>query len=79
MKRDIRMATLILSSVQHYAKVNGVERRLLETMVIGDFPGQKDDFDYNFDLLVNDGFLFRDHGNVQLTWSGHDLLDKLVK
>jgi hypothetical protein len=78
MKRNIDAARQILLAVQNEASSEGVDRLHLEGIVTQLLGVSADDYFYNFKLLVNDGYLLPDHGTIQLTWSGHDLLDSIA-
>jgi hypothetical protein len=77
MKRNFEAARQILLAVQSKACTEGIDRLHLEGVVTRELGVDPDDYFYNFKLLVNDGYLLPEHGTVQLTWSGHDLLDSL--
>jgi hypothetical protein len=75
MKRNFEAARKILLAVQSKASSEGIDQLHLEGHVTRELGVDPDDYFYNSKLLINDGYLLIDHGKVQLTWSGHDLLD----
>ncbi|KAI2693121.1 hypothetical protein [Pseudomonas sp. TNT3] len=77
MKRNFEAARQILLAVQGQACTEGVDRIFLESFATQQLGVNPDDYFYNFKLLVNDGYLLPEHNSIQLTWSGHDLLDRL--
>jgi hypothetical protein len=77
MKRNFEAVRQILLAVQREACSEGVDKLHLEGIVTQQQGVNADDYFYNFKLLVNDGYLLPEHGTIQLTWSGHDLLDSL--
>lgn len=78
MRRDLQLARLILAHVQGTAGIDGIREAAVSVYAKEACLQDQKVIDYHFDLLANDGYLLRSHGNVQLTWSGHDLLDSLL-
>ena len=83
MKRDEYLALEILQTVQAGADKVGISLSRL----IAELPGRHnewtDEMTYQLWLLTNGGYLSKsfatetEPASVQLTWSGHDLLEKL--
>lgn len=83
MKRDESLAVSFLDIVERLADLDGLALPLLR----GEHTGRHGDWttadQYNLDLLIRSGHLSckpvgtHEPAMVQLTWSGHDLLEKL--
>lgn len=83
MERDKRLVLELLTTIQDLEDVHGVDERNLEA------NREKDRFDdadaYHLNLLVSGGFISAETqvatsaSTYRLTWSGHDLIEKLQK
>lgn len=83
MERDKRLALELLTDIHDLEELHGVDERNLES------NRQRDSFDdadiYHLNLLLGGGFIAADIEEVtgihtyRLTWSGHDLIEKLQK
>lgn len=77
MKRNYDVARRILLAVQASEEVAGVLKESLESAG-GEASVPEPDWLYGILLLSSGGYLSNSaDGYVQLTWAGHDLLDKL--
>lgn len=85
MKRDIHLALRVLQVVQANADLVGMDRMQLESLVAGRSSELANEITYNIDLLIAAGFLREKSApnpgfsSIQLTWTGHDLIDELMK
>ncbi|MET3715394.1 hypothetical protein [Pseudomonas sp. PvP001] len=83
MKRDESSIARLLNIVEQQADFDGIDLPHLKSEHVGRHGEWTSNDQYNFDLLVNGGFLSKtpakamDPAKVQLTWAGHDLLDQL--
>ncbi|WP_110951357.1 hypothetical protein [Pseudomonas bohemica] len=76
MHRNYEAARRVLEAVQQYAGVNGIDFHALQELSSRHgFSG--DDWHYAVRLLTDSGFLISDDGQLQMTWSGHNLLETL--
>ncbi|MDH0646201.1 DUF2513 domain-containing protein [Pseudomonas sp. GD03858] len=77
MKRNQRVARLVLAAIEQGAGLDGIE--LFSLSHARTLSGVSlDDWDYAFKLLLNGGYVTLEDPVVHLTWKGHDLLDMLV-
>ena len=81
MERDKRLVLELLTTIQDLEELYGVDERNLEGNLAKD---RFDDADiYHLNLLVSGGFISAETqvatsaSTYRLTWSGHDLTEKL--
>lgn len=83
MKRDESLIVSFLDIVERLADLDGIDLPQLKSEHTGARGEWTTQDQYNFDLLVSGGHLRKtaatvmDSAKVQLTWMGHDLLDRL--
>lgn len=85
MKRDIGQALRILQVVEHHADLNGMALPHLFSELPGRHNEWTDSMTYNLALLVEAGYLTKSLATqdepaiLQLTWAGHELIEKLMR
>ena len=83
MERDKRLALELLTDIHDLEGINGVDERNLES------NRERDSFSdadiYHLNLLLGGGFISAETQEItgihtyRLTWSGHDLIERLQK
>ncbi|WP_332730372.1 hypothetical protein [Pseudomonas sp. ESBL2] len=83
MFRDLKLVKRVLNWLEENSPLSGVRRdELREGLLVT--VSDSASFDYQLDLLTGGGFVRRESSLAgsdcfKLTWSGHDLLDRLNK